>query len=55
MGAALWAFLAYGPADPILQSLIGVPLGVAVYAILAWGLRVDQLRIVVRMILRRVG
>ena len=55
MAVVLKVFLSAGPADSVLQSLIGVPLGVGVYVALAWVLGVDQLRVVARMVLRRVG
>jgi len=55
MAAALWVFLSAGPADPYLQSLIGVPIGVVVYLALAWILGIDQLRLAARMVFSRVG
>jgi len=55
MAVALWVFLSAGPADPYLQSLIGVPIGVVVYVTLAWILGIDQLRLAARMVLNRVG
>jgi len=55
MAAALWVSLSAGPADPYLQSLIGVSIGVVVYVALAWLLRVEELHQAVRMVLSRVG
>jgi len=55
MAAALWVVLAYGPANPYLQSLIGVPVGVVAYVALAWILRVDELVLAVRMVLSQMG
>ncbi len=54
MALVLWALRRFGPEDALLQAGIGVPLGVVVYGVLAWLLRVDQLQSAVRMLSRRV-
>jgi len=55
MGVALRAFRVIGPEGALVQSLVGVPLGVAVYVALAWILGVDELRVIARVVLKRVG
>jgi putative peptidoglycan lipid II flippase len=55
MAVALAVFRLAGPRSVMLQAFIGVPVGVLVYAVLAWILRVDQLQLMVRMLARRTG
>jgi putative peptidoglycan lipid II flippase len=55
MAVALWVFLSISSADPYLQSLIGVSIGLVVYVALAWILGIDQLRLAARMVLNRAG
>jgi putative peptidoglycan lipid II flippase len=55
MGLVLVVFRAAGPQSAMLQTFIGVPVGVLVYLALAWVLRVDQLQSMARMLARRTG
>lgn len=55
MGLVLVLFRSVGPGSDVMQTLVGVPLGVLVYVSLAWILRIEQLRSVVGMFSRRVA
>jgi putative peptidoglycan lipid II flippase len=53
MALVLWAFRVYGPQSPLLQALLGVPLGTVSYVVLAWVLGVEQLRSMARVVISR--
>lgn len=55
MAAALWILRSVVPQGPVVQTVVGVPLGTCVYAGLAWLLRVDQLRSAVKVFASRAG
>ncbi len=55
MAASLWLWLAIAPGHALIQTLGGVSIGVAIYGLLAWLLRVEALRPTVQLVLRRVG
>jgi putative peptidoglycan lipid II flippase len=54
MAVVLWALNVTLGDSPLLKALVGVPLGVVSYALLAWLLRVSEFRSAVRMIVSRV-
>ena len=53
MGVVLWGWMRVAPESTLVQSIGGVAIGVIVYAALALLLRVDELKQVTRMLLRR--
>ncbi|MFN2111210.1 MAG: murein biosynthesis integral membrane protein MurJ [Anaerolineae bacterium] len=53
MGVVLWGWMRVAPEGALVQSVGGVAIGVVVYAILALLLRIEELRQVVTMVLRR--
>jgi putative peptidoglycan lipid II flippase len=55
MALALAVFRVAAPQSAVMQALIGVPVGLIVYTVLAWVLRVDQLQLMVRLLARRTG
>ncbi len=42
MALALWAWLRFAPSDVWLQGLVGMVIGVSVYALCAYGLRITE-------------
>jgi putative peptidoglycan lipid II flippase len=54
MGVAVRIAARAAPPQPLVQVLVGVPVGVLVYGALAWLLGVTEFRSVVRMMMRRV-
>jgi putative peptidoglycan lipid II flippase len=55
MGAALGLVTSVIPDQPLVQVLVGVPAGVTVYGALAWLLRINELRSVVRLVVGKVA
>ncbi len=53
MGAALWGWMRLAPESALVQSVGGVAVGVIVYAALALLLRIEELKQVARMLLRK--
>ncbi len=53
MGAASWGWMCVAPASVLVQSIGGVVVGVVVYAVLALVLRIEELKQVAAMVLRR--
>ncbi len=53
MGVVVWGWLQLAPASPWVQSLGGIALGVVAYGALALALRIDELRLALRLVLRR--
>ncbi len=53
MGVALYAWLQIAPPNALIQSGGGVVLGVIVYGVLALALRIEELKSIVLMVLRR--
>lgn len=55
MGVALRVVAVVVPAQPLVQVLVGVPVGVAAFGVLAWLLRIKELRSVVRLVMGKVA
>ena len=53
MGIALWGWMRLAPESALVQSVGGVAVGVIVYAALALALRIEELKQVVGMVLRK--